>query len=438
LHTIPAAGGELTLLARTEGQLGSMAWSPDGGYLAFVGATSLRDSTAQSLFVVSAVNGEAVDLTSGYEGAVFWVGWQDPATLLFGAIEGTRTAINRIGRAGGAIEHVAGGGEASFVFIAGIGTGLSLDARVKTFAAPMNTATHADELYVGTIDGRQLRRLTNHNTFIERARLARQETIEWKADDGLRIEGVLIHPLDERTGVRYPLVVIAHGGPHAAQINSFFLTFPQAPGQVFAGRGYAVLYPNFRGSIGRGVAFSRANQGDLGGKDLQDILAGVDHLIAKGLVDADRVAIHGPSYGGYLAALAAGLYSNRFKAAIASAPITDWASYIGSCPEPVHETLALWNVWWYERLGLLSDRSPLAHVRKSWTPLHIDHGLLDEEVPFLQSKQLYQALRFAGAEVRLVVYPREGHQYTEVTHQVDVIRRYLEWLDRHLRSESQQ
>ena len=291
-----------------------------------------------------------------------------------------------------------GGGEESFVFIQiGVSTGLSLDAGRRMFAAPMNTATHAGELYVGTTDGRQLRRLTNHNGFLERSRLARQETIEWTSADGLRIEGVLIHPLDERTGVRYPLVVILHGGPHAAAVNSFDLTYPQGPGQVFAGRGYAVLYPNFRGSIGRGVAFSRANQGDMGGKDLQDVLGGVDHLIHKGLVDADRVAIQGHSYGGYLAALAAGMYSDRFKAAIATAPITDWASYIGSCREPVHETLGLWNVWWYERLELLSDRSPLAHVRRDWTPLHIDHGVLDEEVPFLQSVQLYQALRFAGA-----------------------------------------
>ncbi|HEX6315602.1 MAG TPA: prolyl oligopeptidase family serine peptidase, partial [Gemmatimonadaceae bacterium] len=291
LYTTPAAGGELTLLARTEGQLGSMAWSPDGGYLAFVGATSLRDSTAQSLFVVPAGGGEAVDPTVGYEGAVVWVGWQDPATLLFGAIEGTRTALNRIGPAGGAVARVVGGGEESFVFFqVGVSTGLSLDAGGKMFAAPMNTSTHADELYVGTTDGSELRRLTKHNAFIEQTRLARQETIEWMAADGLRIEGVLIHPLDERTGLRYPLVVIAHGGPHAAWVNSFFMTFPQAPGQVFAGRDYAVLYPNFRGSIGRGVAFSRANQGDMGGKDLQDILAGVDHLIRKGLVDADRVA----------------------------------------------------------------------------------------------------------------------------------------------------
>lgn len=412
-----------------------MAWSPDGAYLAFVGATSLRDSTGQSLFVVPAVGGEAVDLTSGYEGAVLWVGWRDPATLLFGAIEGTRTALNSVGPAGGNLARVVGGREESFIFIQiGVSAGLSLDASRRMFAAPMNTTTHAEELYVGTTDGRQLRRLTHHNGFLERSRLARQETIEWTAADGLRIEGVLIHPLDERTGVRYPLVVILHGGPHAAAVNSFDLTYPQGPGQVFAGRGYAVLYPNFRGSIGRGVAFSRASQGDLGGKDLQDVLAGVDHLIRKGLVAADRVAIQGHSYGGYLAALAAGRYSDRFKAAIAAAPITDWTSYIGSCREPVHETLALWNLWWYERPGLLSERSPLAHVRRDWTPLLMDHGMLDEEVPFLQSVQLYQALRFAGAEVRLVAYPREWHAYVEEAHQIDVIQRYLEWLDRHLRT----
>jgi dipeptidyl aminopeptidase/acylaminoacyl peptidase len=434
LYTMPASGGDLTLLARTEGRLGPMAWSPDGGYLAVVGATSLRDSTAQSLFVIPAAGGEALDLTAGYEGSVLWVGWRNPATLLFGAIEGTRTVINRIGPAGGANERVVGGGNESFVFITlGINPGLSLDARGTTFAAPMNTATHADELYVGTTDGSQLRRLTNHNGFIEQIRLAKQETIEWKAADGLRIDGVLIHPLEQRAGVRYPLVVIPHGGPEGAATHPFFgLTFPQAPGQVFAARGYVVLYPNYRGSIGRGVAFSRANHRDIGGKDLEDILSGIDHLVALGLVDSDRIAIQGVSYGGYLAALAAARHSNRFKAAIASAPVTNWYSYIGSNFDPVHQTLGYWDLWWYEHVGLLSDRSPVAHIHKNWTPLHLDHGMLDDNVPFHQSVELYQALRFAGAESRLVLYPREGHDYVEEAHRIDVIQRYLDWLDRHL------
>jgi dipeptidyl aminopeptidase/acylaminoacyl peptidase len=438
LYTVSAGGGELKPLTRTEGRLGPMAWSPDGSWLAFVGATSLRDSTAQSLFVVPASGGEAVDLTADYEGSVLWVGWRDASTLLFGAVEGTRAVLNRIGRTGGAIERVAGGREESFVFITlGISTGLSLDADARTFAAPMNTAKHPDELYVGQTDGRQPRRLTNHNAFIERIRLARQEMIEWKGADGLRIEGILIHPLEERAEVRYPLVVIPHGGPEAASQQAFSgLTYPQQPGQVFAAHGYAVLYPNYRGSIGRGVAFSRANHGDLGGKDLEDILRGIDHLVARKLVDPDRVAIQGASYGGYLAALAAALHSDRFKAAIASAPVTNWYSYVGSNFDPVHQTLGYWDLWWYEHPGLLMDRSPVAHVRKNWTPLHIDHGASDQDVPLLQSKELYQALRFAGAKTRLVVYPREGHDYVEEAHRVDVIRRYLEWLDQHLRSES--
>lgn len=440
LYRMPAGGGELALLARTEGPLGPMAWSPDGAWLAFVGATSLRDPAPQSVFVVPAGGGEALDHTAGYEGSAVWVAWLDAGTVLFGAIEGTRTVINQVPASGGAMERVLGGGEESFAFFGvEIDPGLSLDIRTAMFAAPMATPSRPEELYVGSVDGRRLRRLTRHNAFIDGIRLARQETIEWEGANGLWIEGVLVHPLEERAGVRHPLVVVPHGGPEEASLDSWFgLTWPQAPAQLFAAHGYAVLLPNYRGSIGRGVAFSQANQRDLGGRDLDDILRGIDHLVARGLVDPDRVAIQGHSQGGYLATLAAGLHSDRFRAAIASAPVTNWISYIGSYDNAVHTTLSHWDLWWYEHPGLMWDRSPVAHVHRDWTPLHIDHGILDEEVSFLQSKELYQALRLAGAEVRLVLYPREGHEYVEEAHQIDVMRRYLEWLDAHLGSESAQ
>lgn len=229
-----------------------------------------------------------------------------------------------------------------------------------------------------------------------------------------------------------------HGGPELAYLDAWWLTWPQSPAQVFAAHGYAVLNPNYRGSIGRGVAFSRANHRDLGGRELEDILRGIDHLIATGLVDSSRVAIQGQSYGGYLAALAAGVHSDRFRAAIASAPVTNWTSYVGSYENAIHETLAHWDLWWYEHAGLLWDRSPVAHVHRNWAPLHIDHGLLDDVVSVLQSREMHQALRLAGAKTRLVLYPREGHEYMEEAHQIDVMRRYLEWLDLHLGRDSAQ
>lgn len=434
LCTVPVDGGEPVLLTRTEGPLGSMAWSPDGQWLAFIGSTSLRDKAPESVFVVPAGGGEAVDRTAGYEGSALWVGWLDADTVLFGAIEGTRTWINRVSTAGGSIERRIGSDTTSFVFLGfNIDAGISLDARARTFAAPIASATRPDELHVGTTDGRRLRRLTNHNEKFDGVRFGRQERIQWESTDGLTIEGILVYPLDERPERHYPLVVMPHGGPEMASLDAYFgLTWPQGPVQVYAAQGYAVLAPNFRGSLGRGVAFSRANQRDLGGKELDDILRGIDHLVAKGVADSSRVAIHGMSYGGYLAALAAGLHSRRFKAAIASAPVTNWMSYIGWYDNALHETLAHWDLWWYEHPGLLWDRSPVAHIHRNWTPLLIDHGEVDDSSPPFQSQELYQALRFAGAPVRLVLFPREGHEYVEEPHMVDVMHRYLEWLDLHL------
>lgn len=433
LYTIPASGGELELLTHTEGPLGKMAWSPDSKRLAFVGATSVHDPAPQSVFVVPAGGGPAVDRTDNYEGSAVWVGWLDSKTMLFGAIEGTRTVVNEVDAALGPIEHVVGGRDLSFAFLgADITTGISLEAHSRWFAAPMGTATHPDELYVGTLDGQNLRRLTSHNGFIDTVRLARQETIDWKAADGLRIQGVLVYPLEETRDRRYPLVIIPHSGPERVSLDRWFgTTWSQSPTQVFAARGYAVLLPNYRGSIGRGVAFSRANQRDVGGKELDDILRGLDFLMSTGLADSTRVATQGQSYGGYFAALAAGLHSDRFKAAMASAPVTNWISFMGTYDNAIHSTLAHWDLPWYQHSGLLLDRSPVAHVNRNWTPLHLDHGFLDDEVSFLQSKELYQALRLA-AETKLVLYPREGHEYVEEAHMIDVMQRYLDWLDRHV------
>jgi dipeptidyl aminopeptidase/acylaminoacyl peptidase len=113
-------------------------------------------------------------------------------------------------------------------------------------------------------------------------------------------------------------------------------------------------------------------------------------------------------------------------------------SYVGSYENAIHVTLAHWDLWWYEHPGLLWDRSPVAHVHRNWAPLHIDHGLLDTDVPVLQSKELYQALQLAGAKTRLVLYPREDHVYVEEAHQIEVMTRYLQWLDVQLGRDSTQ
>ena len=249
----------------------------------------------------------------------------------------------------------------------------------------------------------------------------------WTSFDGLEIEGLLALPRDRQDGP-LPLLVAVHGGP----TGCWFWGFAPANGlpNFLASAGYAMLFPNVRGSTGRGPEFAEANLGDMGGGDLQDILTGIDALVRDGIVDDKRVAITGGSYGGFMASWAI-TQSDRFAAAIPMAVVTNWVSF--------HSTT---NIGQFDRLFLQADtydaagdytrRSPVYHAAKSRTPTLILHGEDDLCTPLPQAVEFYNALIEAGCEAELVVYPREGHGWTEREHQIDAMNRVRDWLARHL------
>lgn len=425
IYTVPVGGGDPTRLTETQGKLGEMAWSPDGERLAFIGAVSLNDPLAQSLFVVSASGGGTVNRTRAYEGSVERIEWIDDGTLLFLAAEGTRTTLNRVNANRGDPVRISGGA-------AEIIANVSFDARHRAFAAAVHTALHPSELYVGQVRDGRLKRLTRHNGWLDELELAEQETIVWNGADDWQIEGVLVHPLNEEPGVRYPLAILPHGGPEGISFDGW-TTRALYPAQVLAAHGYAVLMPNYRGSGGRGVAFSKGDHRDLGGKEFQDVIAGIDYLAEQGLIDPERVGMSGTSYGGYFSALAATKYSDRFKAAIPYAGISNWVSFTGTTDIPYEMSIVHWDTWWFEDPGLAWDRSPLAHVNNAHTPTLIGHGLADERVYPGQSIELYTALRIKGIPTELVLYPREPHGLLEREHQLDFMRRMLDWFEEYLK-----
>jgi len=247
----------------------------------------------------------------------------------------------------------------------------------------------------------------------------------WKSFDGLEIEGLLALPRGHENGA-LPLVVLVHGGPTA----TWPWAFPHLWVHLLLQEGYAVLLPNPRGSSGRGQEFARANLGDMGGGDFKDILSGVDALVADGIADTDRVAITGGSYGGFMSSWAV-TQTDRFAAAIPFAVVTDWTSF--------HYTT---NIGQFDALFLQGEPtdsdgpypkwSPVFHAHKSRTPTLIIHGEDDLCTPLPQATEFYNALVEAGCEVELVVYPREGHGWTEREHQIDAWNRTRDWLERHL------
>jgi dipeptidyl aminopeptidase/acylaminoacyl peptidase len=247
----------------------------------------------------------------------------------------------------------------------------------------------------------------------------------WRSDE-YEIEGLLLRPADSDGG-RLPLIVWVHGGPTGA----FGFEHPRVHHASLLAAGYALLLPNPRGSSGRGQPFARANLGDMGGGDLRDILAGVDAMVAEGVADPDRVGIAGGSYGGFMAAWAV-TQSNRFRASIPFAAVTDWLSFHNTTNIGRFDELFL-DADPYEAGGEYFHRSPVAHARAVTAPTLVMHGELDLCVPVSQGIEFHRALAEAGVETELVIYPREGHGWREREHQLDGCRRVAEWFDRHLR-----
>lgn len=425
IFTVSVDGGPPRPLVPTEGKLGPMTWSPDGRRLAFLSATRLSDPLPHHVFVTEVGSGTSRNLTPDYEATVEWVQWLDDGSLLLAAVEGTRTAVVRLDPNTGSRTRLLGGGLE-------IARALSVAADGDRIAAAVNTRAHPNEVYTGTLSGATLTRRTDHNPWLAERRMARQETITWTGARGETIEGVLVYPLDYVEGRRYPLAILPHGGPEGISIDGWN-TRALYPAHVMATEGYVVLKPNYRGSGGRGPAFSMANHRDLGGTEFEDVLLGIDHLAEIGLVDPDRVGISGTSYGGYFSAWATTRYPERFRAGITFAGLSNWLSFMGTTDIPHEMALVHWDLYFWEAPGLYTDRSPVTHVSERTSPTLVMHGLADERVHPEQSIQLYNLLRLRGVPTGLVLYPREPHGLLERAHQLDFMRRKLDWFDTYVR-----
>lgn len=432
LYTIPSGGGELDHLVQTEGKLGPMAFSPDGEKLAWLGAKTYSDPLPQRLYTTSLRGGgnkEAIDHTpEDYEGTPEWLSWKDNSTLKFVSVESTRTTLNTLSLEEGAITRRMGGD-------LGIFRALSYDEERNRIAAAVNTRHHPNELYVGSWDdgdgNADLERRTHHNAYLDDIAFGAQETVSWYGADDKYMEGVLTLPPDYNREQSYPLAILPHGGPEGISIDGWN-TRPLYPVQVLAAEGYIVFKPNYRGSGGRGTGFATANHRDLGGKEFTDVLEGVDRLVNEGMVDPDRVVISGTSYGGYFAAWAATRYSNRFAAGITFAGLSNWTSFSGTTDIPYEMADTHWDQYLFDNPGQYWDRSPVAWLDQAGTPLLVATGKADTRVHPEQSLQLYRYMKMLDIPTQLVQYPRQPHGLTERAHQLDFMRRTIDWFEEHV------
>ena len=306
-------------------------------------------------------------------------------------------------------------------------TAISKDG--KTIVVTMDAPNSAAELYATDPSFVNFKRLTNTNPQLADIAQGDTEVVTWKSSDGAEVEGVLLKPVGFETGKRYPTLVVAHGGPAGAYVNGFRLGGLEG-GQVWAGKGWAVFYPNPRGSSNYGQKTLAANVNDWGGGDFKDIMTGVDALIARGIADPDKLAHIGWSYGGYMTAWTI-TQTNRYKAAMVGAGLTNMWSMYGTNDIPSVLIAYFGGIPNAKTLPLYIDRSAMSHIDKVTTPTLILHGANDERVPTGQAYELYRGLKDRGKATELVFYPREGHGFTEYYHQKDRMQRIYDWVTKY-------
>lgn len=430
VYVVDVDTGKVYTKIENPGKLGQVAWDPAEKHLAIISAADINDPAAGRLTIAPAHPGEKPfaprDILPGFEGHVTHIAWQDSATVMYLADEGVWTTFNKVNIDGsGRKVIIPAGGPILTDFT------LSQDGQAAAFVG--ESPAHPSEVFAMKHGEAAPRRLTHSNPWLTDIKLAAQEVVRFRARDGLELEGILIRPLNEERGKRYPLILVIHGGPESHYRNGW-LTSYASPGQTAAARSFAVFYPNYRASTGRGVAFSKLDYGDFAGKEFDDYVDGANHLIAAGLVDRGRVGITGGSYGGYASAWGATYYSDRFAAAVALFGISDNISKEGTSDIPeemrlVHQRFRPWENW-----QLFLERSPIYHAGKSRTPTLIAHGKEDTRVHPGQSMELYRHLKLRSqAPVRLVFYPGEPHGFRRAASRLDYNLRLLRWMEHYLK-----
>lgn len=271
--------------------------------------------------------------------------------------------------------------------------------------------------------------LTQLNPQTQEFALGQMDSIKWKSNDGTEIEGVLVYPVGYQTGKRYPLLTYIHGGPEGAYTKSFNASWGGIP-QVYAGNGYAVFMPNFRGSSNYGAAFAQSNAKLVGKVDYEDILSGVDELIKRGIADESKLAVAGWSYGGYMSGWIIG-HTNRFKCAAYGAGLSNAVSYWGNA-DIVAQRERLHGGTPWEARKMFDEQSPLSYLTNAKTPTLIFHGEKDERVPLGQSQETYRTLKRLGVTTQLVVYPDQGHGILVPSYQLDKMRREFAWIEKYV------
>jgi dipeptidyl aminopeptidase/acylaminoacyl peptidase len=415
---ISASDGAVRTLLAPSGPFEDVQVSRDGNRIAFVGSR-VDGPQPHDLFVASLDSPKPRNLTAAsIDRPVSDYAWNADGTLLALFDSGFFSSFGSVSTDGHSQEF---GGHIRQVSI----TDFAVSASGARSAVVSETADGVPEVWLGGPGTGGQEQVTSLNASLAAAKLFRPEIYRYKSFDGREIEAALLKP-DGASGP-LPTIALIHGGPTSAWRDGF-----EAWGQLLAAAGYAVFYPNVRGSTGYGYDFMISNRADWGGGDFKDVMAGLDDLVARRIADPARLGIGGWSYGGYMASWAI-TQTPRFKAAVSGAGMSDLAHEFSTEDNPAYDE------WFYglpyEKPEGFRRSSPLTYITKAKTPTLILQGEDDVVDPLGQSLALYRALKRYGVETELVLYPREGHGIKEEQHLLDRLRRIVAWYDAHLKAE---
>ena len=423
-------------------QIAVPRWSPDGQSIALIGGLmSDQGVTGGDVWVVSSHGGWPRDLTPGRPASAQWLAWDDSQSLYVSELSGGDERLIRLQMAAAAGAATAFS-EPVFTIPGDMGSSpydpaLSASSDRSLFVFQASSFNTPPEIFaarakqdpsVHSADTARLFQLSHFNDGLKPS-WGDSVSLSWK-NGNFQVQGWLLLPAHYDPAKKYPLLVEVHGGPASSVTSRWNGGAGGFSATAFSALDYFVLMPNPRGSFGQGEAFTQANRRDFGYGDLQDILAGVDTVLARYPVDPNRIGIFGWSYGGFMTMFAV-TQTHRFRAAVAGAGISDWLSYYGE------NSIDRWMVPYfgasvYDDPQVYARSSAITFVKQVETPTLIVVGDRDGECPSPQSFEFWHALRDLHIPTQLVVYPNEGHGFTDPIDRRDVVQRAVDWFARYL------
>jgi dipeptidyl aminopeptidase/acylaminoacyl peptidase len=399
-------------------------FSPDGSRVAYWYPRDGDPNNENEIFVTQSSGGDGESATKAIDHNIARVIWMpDNNSLLVGGHDGTQTSMWLQPLNAASKKLALGDVSPTWLFWIDAFVG-----RKGDIAFTGATPTQPSELYYMASANDTPRRLTNFNQGIAALKLGKAENFEWEGPNSFHEDGVVVYPPDFDKEKKYPLVLLIHGGPTASSITGFSFF-----AQLLAARGYIVFSPNYRGSDNLGNAYQRAIWNDAGDGPGRDVIAGIDALKKLGIIDEDKIAVSGWSYGGYMTTWLIGHYS-FWKAAMAGAPVTDLYDEYNLSDGNVSGRYSFkGSPFVGDNLKDYRAQSPITYWANMKTPTLILHDTGDARVTITQSYQLFHALKDNGVEVKFFAYPVAGHSPGDPVRQMDVYKRWADWMDQHLK-----